>query len=256
MKQRTLLLAMILFPIILSAQYGESIRTGRPGQAIGGFTLGKNVFQLQTGYTLNFIEDAPWESRSVVNSSVFRVGLLEKFELSAVVNWSSDKFSPSTFQSDYHVGGISNTQIGGRVNLLENDGWKPTVGLQGRLLLKLQDEAYRRDKMGAKFLLVTGNRINDRLSVITNWGITWTGNQKEPIASYVLNVSHGISDKFGTFLEIYGDFNDFNINYDTGLSYLVNKDFQLDISTGWQGTKDVPDWFVDFGLSWRFDWRK
>jgi len=83
--------------------------------------------------------------------------------------------------------------------------------------------------LGSKFILATGNKITDKISIGTNWGITWTGNNQNPISFYIINFSYNMNDNIGIFAEIYGNLNDFSANYDTGLSFLINRDFQLDI---------------------------
>ena len=256
--KKILVLALALLPMSLFAQYGETIRTARPGQAIGAFALGKKVFQMQTGYNFNEQSFTPYLQEEVkilttTNTTVLRLGITEKIELSGLINWQTRSTSLDDHRSN--IGGISDTQIGGRINLLENDGWIPTVGLQARLLLKIDRGIYRREDLGHSFVLATGNRITDRISLATNYGMVWLGDGSSPKNFYVVNVGYSINDKFGTFVEAYGTRTDDSINFDTGLSYLVNKDFQLDISGGWQGDNTVADWFVDFGISWRFDWR-
>lgn len=251
--KKIVILILVFLPLFVFGQYGKTIRTGRPGQAIGGFALGKNVFQLQSGYNFNQVENETTSVFNTANTTVLRLGVTERFELSGVVNWQTRKTELDTTTT--FIGGINNTQIGGRVNISKNKGWIPTIGIQGRALLKAQSEPFRREKLGSKFIIATGNRVNDKISIITNWGITWVGNNKKPATSYVVNVSYSVTDKIGTFAEVYGGLNSFSTNFDTGVSYLVNKDFQLDFSIGWQGNDEVIDWFTDFGLSWRLDWR-
>lgn len=249
-----LFILILLCPILLYGQFGQTIRTGRPGQAIGAFSLGKKVFQLQTGYTYNKVTDSENELRSNIQSTVLRIGVSERFELSGVINWQSDRVINDAFKG--YLGGVSNTQIGGRINLSKNKGWLPTIGIQGRLLLKAQSNPYQRAKLGSRFVLATGNKIDDKLSVGTNWGVIWKGNGQKPTAFYILNTSYSINDKLGTFAEIYGNLSDFTTNFDSGFAYLVNPNFQLDLSAGWQGRDGRNDWFIDFGFSWRLVWRE
>ncbi len=253
MMKRILVIFCSFLPLMLQAQFGETIRTGRPGQAIGGFTLGKSVFQMQTGYNFNRIEQQAADLDVIVNNNVFRLGITEIFEVSGVINWQTESAKSDSLSTQ--VGGVSGTQLGARVNLAQNDGWLPTIGLQGRVLLKAQSEVYQRDKLGSTFIVATGNKLTDRLSMVTNWGLSWAGNDQNPRSFYVLNLSYGINERFGTFLEVYGNLEDFTANYDTGLSYLANDDFQLDFSTGWQGRDGKANWFIDMGLSWRLVWR-
>lgn len=122
-------------------------------------------------------------------------------------------------------------------------------------MLKLQDEIYQRESVGYRFIITTGNKINESFSFTTNWIITHSGNNDQVNYGYVLNLSYVITDKIGAFMELYGNLNNFNADIDMGISYLLNDDLQLDTSFGLQGEKNVSNWFVDAGISWRFDWR-
>lgn len=48
-KLSTTLLTICSISTFLSAQFNPTIRTGRPGQSIGPYTVGREVFQVQTG---------------------------------------------------------------------------------------------------------------------------------------------------------------------------------------------------------------
>lgn len=244
------LLLLLLCAFKSFGQYAETIRSGRPGQAIGARTLGANVFQLQTGLSFTDIDFEDSSQNTFAQSNVFRLGILERLEVSAVLVWQNDKFEETT------INGISNTQIGARYSLFTNKGWRPSVAVQGRLLLKLQDKDYRRQETGTRFIVATGNKLSDTLFLVTNWGITHIGNNSGPNYSYVINLSYSLTEKIGVFVETYGSLNTFNIDFDAGFSYLLNNDLQLDFSFGIQDEADTSNWFIDAGISWRFDWRK
>jgi hypothetical protein len=236
------------------SQYSETITSGRPGQAIGPRTVGQNVIQIQSGFTYNQISFDETQNQSAVMTNVFRWGVLEHLEVSSVLVWQNDKFSD--FDTESITRGVSNTQIGLRYNFTTNQGWIPAIGFQGRLLLKLQDRNYRRDKLGTAFVLVTSNNLSDSFTISTNWLLNYLGDGAGPNYGYVLNLAYSISDKWGSFFEIYGSLNDFNTDIDLGFFYLVNNDLQLDVSYGFQNESSISNWFVDAGISWRFDWRK
>jgi len=247
-------LVISLVPISLFAQYGESIRTGRPGQAIGAYSVGKNVFQVQSGLTYNMVDlKSGTEINSFTHSTVLRLGIIEKLEVSGVINWQKDRISNQEQVEKF--GGISNTQIGARYNITENQGAIPAIAVQGRLLLDAQSKDYKRDKFGSKFVLATGNKVNDWLSIVTNFGIVWSGYNQDPTSLYILNFSFGLTEKVGAFAEMYGSFDDANPNFDGGISYLINNDLQLDLSAGWDSNPNISSWFVDGGVSYRLDWR-
>ncbi len=237
------------------AQFGKTIRTGRPGASIGAYTVGKKVFQIQTGFNYNEREfDNVFGSNTWIFNTVFRYGIFEKLEVSGVVNVRSDETLTVTGTENQF--GVSNTQIGLRYNILEQKGAIPAIGLQSRLLLKAQSIDYRRENLGASLVLATGNKITDWFSVTTNWGIVLMGNGGDPNSLYAINASFSLTEKWAVFAEVFGSFNSFSANYDAGFSYLINNDLQLDASAGWQGQNGLVDIFIDFGLSCRWHNRK
>ena len=251
MKHILPLVLMIMSTQIAFAQFAKTIGSDRPGIAIGAYAVGKNVFQVQTGFNYNEMEQANiFGSNTWIFNSVFRYGIIEHLEVNGVIDFRADETLTVTGTENQF--GVSNTQIGLRYNLLEGKGAIPAIGLQGRLLLKAQSEDYRRENLGTSFILATGNNITDWLSLTTNWGLEWSGNDGDPISIYVINTSFSITDKWGTFIEVFGSFNSFDANYDAGFSFLVNNDLQLDVSGGWQGQNEFIDFFVDFGLSCRW----
>lgn len=238
----------------LNGQYAESIVSGRPGQAIGPMTVGKDVFQVQSGFTYNDIRFDESTTKSNIITNVFRWGVLEHLEVNGLLAWQNDKIQTSNFESNNS--GVSDSQIGLRYNFSINRGWIPTLGFQSRLLLRLQDDEYRRNDIGAQFILITNNQIYDGFSISTNWLMTYSGFEPRPSYGYVLNLSHSINDKWGTFIEAYGGLDNLYVNIDFGLTYLLINNIQLDISCGFQGDNNISDWFFDTGISWRVDWRK
>lgn len=246
--------AYLLFFFLCSfahAQYAETIQSGRPGQAIGPRTVGAKVFQLQSGLNNNIFSLNAQKQTTFSHSTVVRFGLVEKLEASFLTTWQLDSFEP---QSSPNFGGISDTQLGVRYDLLLNKGWIPNLGIQGRVLFRAQSEAYRRENIGANFILATNNGINDWLSLTTNWAMVFTGNGTVDYI-YVINLSSGITEKFGVFGEVYGNLNTIDYNFDTGISYLLSKDLQLDASFGFLIDGLGSNWFIDTGISWRIDWR-
>ena len=78
------LLPLILVPIVASAQFNETIRTGRPGQAIGPFAVGAHVVQLQTGVEYAGSRHMSKHTRYVEPGAVLRFGLGRTFEVNTL----------------------------------------------------------------------------------------------------------------------------------------------------------------------------
>lgn len=78
-KKILILLLLIFVPSLMLGQYAENIRTGRPGQSIGAFTLGSKVFQVQSAVNYNGFEDAEGVERSNnLFTNIFQTGDLGK----------------------------------------------------------------------------------------------------------------------------------------------------------------------------------
>ncbi len=253
MKPTLSLLLLVLFPYLVFGQFGESIRTGRPRQSHGPFTVGKKVFQIQTGFQYIEEQDEVSETKVLRESTTLRFGVLERVEISGVVTWQMDDQRENGREISRR--GISNTQIGGRVNLLQQNGLIPNVALQGRLLLRAQSAEFRRSQVGSRFTLATGHRLSKRFTVVSTWGLTWRGDQSGPTASYVFSLIGRPAPRIKGFVETYGTFDDPTNKYDAGIAYLLNNDLQVDLTGGWHREEGVREWFLDAGVSWRIVWR-
>jgi hypothetical protein len=91
------------------------------------------------------------------------------------------------------------------------------------------------------------------MSIASNWILSYNGNDANPTGKYVLNFGFPIYQKLSGFIESYGQINNniFQTRFDTGFAYLVNNNFQLDISSGFGNNQNVTDYFISTGISWR-----
>ncbi|NNC83304.1 MAG: transporter [Flavobacteriales bacterium] len=235
------LLSILLLPQALEAQTAETIRTGRPGQSIGAFSLGDGLFQIQSGVYYNPVEFDGFDQTIYGNNTVLRYGITELFEISGV-------FDQVEFRSD-EIADMSRTsiQLGGRYHLLDQQGIIPNVALQSRLSFSDLSDA----QVGTVSILSTTINVLDNYTFFTNWKMITMDGVDEAAYAYTVNLSRSLSDRIGVFVEMYGSLSDFSSNFDTGLGYLVNDDLQLDISFGIQDQDGVQDRYIDAGISWR-----
>ncbi|CAD5253764.1 MULTISPECIES: transporter [unclassified Imperialibacter] len=234
-----------------AAQYNPTIRSARPGQSVGPFTTGKNVFQVQTGGTYNAysVGNTDVTGTNYTYLASLRYGILERLEIRSAFALRHDK----TSVSDLTAGGLGMWNAGIRYNLLDGHGEKPSLGIQADARFTAVDEDYKAANLAPRIMLIHGQRLTDKLGLTTNWAVAWTGNNTDPAFNYTVNLSFPLAEKVGSFIENYGTvFNgDFDNRWNTGLSYLVNNDFLLDMSVGYGKNDGVSDWFVDAGVSWR-----
>ena len=234
-------------------QYNETIRSGRPGQSIGPFTVGKGILQVQSGVEFYVFEnkDFGFSGSGFVHNTVIRYGILERFEVSGLIDYRNDKFKSNGSETD--ASGISALDLGGRYEFFEGNGAIPTIGFQMRVRLPVLSEDYQIDKIAPRFLFVTSQKLSDTFTLTTNWGGSWNGVNSVGTAVYIINLSFPITDKLGGFVENYGDLTDgdFDTRFDSGLTYLSNNDLQWDMLGGLGSNDGVSDYFVSVGVSLR-----
>ncbi|MBT8220345.1 MAG: transporter [Bacteroidia bacterium] len=253
MKWTFLVLGLFLFGTPLSGQYNKTIRSIRPGQATGTYTIGKRVFQMQPGVQFRSFDDDGLDRNSTVAKTVLRYGILERFEISGVIQYSDVKTMINDEESS--KSGISNTQIGARINLLDAAKDPIALAFQGRILLTLQDKAFQRNNIGSKWVVSAARKIAPKLALLLNYSLTWSGNGGDPNSSYAVRLKRNLSPRINAVVEMYGGLGNFTTSYDAGIDYFFNDDFKLDLSSGFLAGEVETNWFIDLGFSWRTDWR-
>ena len=235
------------------AQYGKTIRTGRPGSAIGPFTVGRKVFQVQAGINLGRTNYASGSSTNDYrNVLVVRYGIRERIEISGAMAYSNNR--PSSSETpELSKSGISAAQVGIRFNLRDGQGSGPNIGIQSRLKLNTLSEDYEQRELANITVLALSQKIGNRLGLVANTGVTWSGNGDDPAALYAISFNLPLSKKVAMFVENFGTIKqgDLTSRFDTGLGYFVNNDLKLDVRVGHGSNGGVEDYFGEVGFSWR-----
>lgn len=235
--QKYFTLLLMLFCSNIFAQTAESIRTGRPGQSIGPYTLGDRIIQLQTGYQY----DNSSEDSQTINN-VLRYGIGEHFEVSSVFDYRFD---------DNNQKGLDNLQIGARYSFTFTEQFIQAIGLQLRTRLKGSGD-FQRDRESFIFLTAISFEPIDSFSYGVNLSLFNNGFDTYIQKFYAINFSYSITEKLGVFIEPYGNLNRDNhvFSVNTGLSYTVTTDLALDFSIG-EDLSNSNNQFVSLGFSIR-----
>ena len=256
---RYLLSLLCLLSFSAYGQYNETIRAGRPGDAMGAFVVGTKVFQVETGLQHVFTKldgvviGGNTETVDRSNSTALRFGLSEAFEINGVVGISSNE----TIDGANRNNGLSGLALGARYNLLDPAAGAPlALGIQSRVLLNtLIDEQFQvpDQRLGANVRASAIYGGLDFVGIAANLAAQWNGDDAGANLLYDLVFSRGIVGDLSGFVEVFGRLNNSpDANFDFGLAYLLSDDVQLDASAGFTGN-DIQSWFFDFGVSFRFD---
>jgi hypothetical protein len=247
------ILPLLLLSHISIAQFNETIRTGRPGQAIGPYGVGKYVFQSQTGVDFGGSDNTFDKSSSIVPNTLLRFGISKHIDLNTGVAYRKDVYEFKSISKSSH--GLSLLSLGTRINILDGIGYHPSIGMQVSLKLPNLSSSYKQPFLAPNIIAIASQKISDKFSLLLNVGIDYDGNTPKPNGLYVANLGYSISPKVNVFVENYGTFTNYagslQNRWDTGIAYCLNNNLQLDLYGGY-GMNDLrEDYFVSFGVSWR-----
>ncbi|MBZ9630232.1 transporter [Salegentibacter sp. LM13S] len=249
MKNLTTFLLLILSTYCFG-QFNETIRTGRPGQSIGAFTVGSNVLQFQQGLDYFGTSEANLPE-GFISNNVIRYGILERVELSAVIDYKYQEFELNN--NTRSLEGLSNLHLGFRVNINDQKEWLPATAFQMRLKLPNISDDFGSEYLAPAMVFVANWGLPKNMSLATNWILSYSGNDPKPTGKYVINFGFPIYKQLSGFIENYGQVNQsvYQTRFDTGLGYLINNNVSVDLFAGFGDNQNVTDYFVSTGISWR-----
>lgn len=280
-KLKTLVLAtFFVIPFFHYGQYTDQINSNRPGETMSAFSVGKSVFQVETGmYGIK-------ENHSILNydsngfglDMTLRWGLfMEKLELIADIQYQSEKVNSALSSIDKSA--LKKTIFGAKYliydpfknheNKVNIYSWKanhsfkwrqliPAVSVfAGANVIQSNNPFYfsNQSEISPKAILITQNHLgNGSWVFITNIIADYIGTQY-PSYNYVVTLTKGFSDHWSGFIENQGIKSDFYSDaiVRVGAAYLINKDMQIDASIS-SSLKTTPSLlYGGIGFSWRYD---
>ena len=247
---KRLLLAIVFF-ISLSGfcQYNATIRSGRPGQSIGPYAVGKKIIQIQTGIEFSNFSGI-FNAKNYEGGLVVRYGITEKFEVNTGWKYTYQTNEVAFIEPKM---GLNLGSVGCRINLIEGENYTPSIGLQSSLKFPRLSSDFSTQRLATKMLLIVRQKLSKKLNLMTNFGLDYSGNSTIPTGLFVCNLGYNINSKFGLNIEAFGSYNTSagKIYFDAGARYLINSDFQLDLTIGGGMNHNTNNIFCNTGLSWR-----
>ena len=224
------------------------IQLDRPDQTECPFIVPKKYFQTEIGFAYEKINtDA---SGFVLPTALIKYGINDKLELRLITEIEQQKFvnKKST--------GLNPITIGFKTKLVEEKNILPMISFIGHLSLPFAaTKEYKADHFAPAFRFTFQHTLSTKFSLAYNLGAEWDGFTAAPTFLYTLTTGFSASGKIGTFLELYGfaaQHYRADHRLDAGITYLINNDIMLDVSTGTGISPNAPEYFVSAGFSFRF----
>jgi len=264
----------ILLALVYCGFAQAQIETDRPDFTESPNVVPKGALQIETGFILEndkqeFCGSTENYQNITANTTLLRYGLTNNIELR--FNWANAisnigvQINPTLIACTDNLGnyrrdtsftnaGFSTSFIGFKTNLYKND--KMSIGFLGHLYIpELASGDFAKvsgQKVAPEFLIPLTYDITDRFGIAVQYGLTWDGFTPNPTTSYTLALGYGISDKLSFYVEPYGFLTN---NGDElhlingGFTYLINDDFQVDLTGGFGLNEAAPDNFINCGAS-------
>ena len=258
-RMKYLITLTVLFSTLFAQAVPEMV-TDRPDQTESSVTIPRGWLQIETGALME--HDSPTEDNNITNlvynTSLLRYGLFDNTEIRFGAEYMQQKVEVGS--TEITESGLAPVVVGFKTRFTEEKGLMPELAFLGHLTLpKIGADEFQTDYLIPDFRIAGTKTLNDQFSAAFNIGGEWNGVAPNTNIFYSFVIGAGIHNKIAGFIEVYGyvieEFSP-DHRFDTGLTYLINDDFQLDISGGVGINDKAPDYFISGGLSYRLRLKK
>jgi hypothetical protein len=249
-KKRNSMIRLIVTILILTGLNkvinAQEIVTDRPDQTESSTTIPNKSFQIEMGFGSGNYDS---ERLSLLPTTLFRYGLSKSIELRFVEQlgvYNNKATSTTEF-------GLSDIELGLKLQVLKKEDIKTEIAFISHLIIPTGSSELTNTNYGTINKLAISHGLNKFLDLGYNLGYNYFGTGNGDI-TYSLVIGIGLSDKMGMYLETFGEYSDFTeitSNFDSGLTYLVKENLQLDFSLG-LGLNQKMNYF-SLGFSWNIN---
>lgn len=238
---------IIWLPFFGFSQENESIQTDRPDQTETPYLVPKKMFQVENGFS--FQKNNANSNTITLPSSLWKYGVNENFELRLITEFSIEN------NFDSKISGLNPVLVGCKIKIAEEKGIFPKTSFIGHIgLPNVASSKYKNEFTAAEFRFVMQHTLSKKMSFSYNLGSEWKGNSPEATFIYTIATGYSISERIGSYIEVFGFLPEnatANHSIDGGITYLINDNFMLDLSSGFGVTKNAPSYYAAFGFSFR-----
>jgi hypothetical protein len=240
----------------------DAISPDRPDFTNGPGMVAPGHLQVETGYTFT---RGGSEKSSTLGELLLRYAFDDRWE--ARLGLNSYEWLGSGVPGERRIAGFQDPFVEAKVRLNDPEAEHrapgvPAMGLLLQTTLPVGNRRLTADAWQPQAALALEWELTRDLSLASNLGCAYLedgSNAGERFTQCFASASAGLQldDEVGAFFEAYGFTRESAggsaTGYlDTGLSYLVSKDLQLDVRVGAGLNAPRPNWFTGLGASFRF----
>lgn len=256
------IVAFIMLLIISNISFAQeeqevsALITDRPDATEASSTVGRGILQIETGgFYDSFKENNIQSENYTFNTTLVRYGILDNIELRLGWNLVEGITKIDGVKLDNVMSGFSPLLLGVKIDITEEKEGLPEIAFIGHIFpLFSASKDYRPETTAVDFRFSLSHTLSENSSLGYNLGAEWGNDSSEAAGVYTIAYGYGITNKFGFYIELYGDLpedSSANHYWDAGFTYLVNNDLQLDTYFGTSITEG-QDILLGLGASYRF----
>jgi hypothetical protein len=239
----------VLIFFIIGTISAQEIITDRPDQTESSSTLPVKSLQIEAGA---LFQRGSGIQANAYPSVLWRYGVTKNFELRLFTQFETNKRLNSSLKNS----GISDIQIGTKIQLFKKENVNTEIAFLSHVILPTAKRELTNDKIGTINKLSISHVILEKISLGYNVGYDYFGTGDGNL-TYSVALGISLSQKIVFYIEPYGEFTEFEnhlASFDTGFTYLLKKNLQLDISYG-TGLNYTMNYFST-GFSWNINPKK
>lgn len=255
------MVVLIAVPAVGADSAAPPLITDRPDVTESSEVVGRGLVQVEMGYSFFRFEDGDARlDLSAFPGTLVRVGLHDRVELR--VEWAGYlSESLDSGLSSREDSGWGNAALGAKIKLREEKGAAPELSLLVDAIIPSGSKSFRAERIDPAIRFAGSHTLSERLGLGYNVGFGALTIEEDSgdtdtlgLGRYSLALGIGLSERWGTFVEVFGFMPTTGgpaHSLDSGLTYLVTRNVQLDISGGLGLNDRAEDWFVGAGISFR-----
>lgn len=243
-----------------TSKLDEPLATDRPDFTEASTTVGKDVLQIEMGYT--YTHDSEGGSSSIEQSfgePLFRYGMFaDWFELR--IGLRPVQVKESINGSGDRTTGLDDLYLGAKFALTAQQGILPEIALTPQMTLPTGSNSFTASEILPGINLLYGWEITDDLSFggSTQFNHNLEGdNDYHTQYAQAFTLNYNFNETIGSYLEWYGLFPTYAVDaqsehyLDGGFRYLLSDDVQFDVRAGVGLNDAAADYFIGTGVSLR-----
>ncbi len=251
-----ILFFLITYTSNLFSQDKEPLVTDRPDATESSVTVGDGTLQIETGfifedYTSSSIDYTQQDFH--IATTLFRYGIGTDFELR--LHGKVQSRIIESYNNTEIYSGLNNVSVGMKYQFYGSTDGETNGAVLATAILPVGSSEFTSSSIEPALLIALSEDLSELFSIGTNFGGIYLSDESELVYLYSLALGIGISEKVGGFVELFGGIRS-SISpenfLDGGFTYLVDSDIQFDISAGTRIFFEDTNWFVNSGVSIRF----